>query len=82
MTINPQQNINEFVEPCSTKNQPSDIYDRWRSRADSALLTLSHIQTLYDASAADSFLKPWQQKEKLLKTSNFSFGHSVFNLFL
>ena len=42
-------------------------------------LTLSLIKTLWDASAADRFLETWRQKEKLLKTSIFSFCHRVFN---
>ena len=32
-----------------------------------------------DASAAEVFLKTWRQKKKLLKSSNFSFFHHVFN---
>ena len=35
--------------------------------------------TLSDVCAADGFLKTWRQKKKLLKASNFSFGHHVFN---
>ena len=42
-------------------------------------LILSLIQILSDTSAADSFLKTWRQKKKLLKMSNFSFCHHVFN---
>ena len=42
-------------------------------------LTLSLIQTLSNASAADGFLKTQWQKKKLLKTSNFSFCHNVFH---
>ena len=34
---------------------------------------------LSDACAADSFLKTWRQKKKLLNTSNFFFCHHVFN---
>ena len=45
-----------------------------------ALITLSLIKTLSDASAADDFLKQWRQKKKLLNlTSNFSLCHHVFN---
>ena len=43
------------------------------------ILTLSLIQTLSEASAADGFLKTQCQKKKLLKTSNFSFCHNVFH---
>ena len=42
-------------------------------------LTLSLIQTLSDASAADGLLKTQLQKKKLLKTSNFFFCHNVFH---
>ena len=40
---------------------------------------LSLIWTLSDTSTADGFLKTWQQKKKLFKTSNFSFCPHVFN---
>ena len=32
-----------------------------------------------DVSAADGVLKTWRQEEKLLKTTNYSFCHHVFN---
>ena len=49
------------------------------ARLNSSSLTLSLIKTLFDASAADGFLKTKCQKKELLKTSNFSFCHNVFH---
>ena len=37
------------------------------------------IQSLSDASTTDIFLKTWQQKKKMLKTSNFSVCHHMFS---
>ena len=41
-------------------------------------LTLCFIDTHFDASTRDSFLKTLWEKEKLLVTSNFSF-HTMFS---
>ena len=41
-------------------------------------LTLNSIDTHFNASTTDSFLKTLCEKEKLLITSNFSFSHNVF----
>ena len=43
------------------------------------LSTLYSIDTHFDASATDSFLKTLWEKEKLLVMSNFSFSHNVFH---
>ena len=41
-------------------------------------LTLFSIDTHFDASTLESFLKTLWEKEKLLVTSNFSFSRNVF----
>ena len=43
-------------------------------------LTLYSIDTHFDASTTDSFLKHCGKKEKLLVTSNFSFFQQCFQL--
>ena len=41
-------------------------------------LTLYSIDTHFDASTTDSFLKTLWEKKKLLVTSNFFFSHNIF----
>ena len=52
----------------NNKNQLTDI----------ERLTVYSINTHFDASTKDSFLKTLWEKKKLLITSNFSFSHNVF----
>ena len=55
------------------------VYDPTTRSCVTGKLTISHLQTHFDANSSRHLLKTVCPKVKLPMMSNFSFGHNVFN---